>query len=224
MKKVTISALSALLLVGQMSANAATTLFDNLGSAWLGDFNPGTDTTRRVAQSFNSGAVADTLTSVTLNLHQAGSGSGTFFVSLYSKPASGVTGPGSFIASIVGPSMAIGSLGTAQGSTWVSSALTIAMTPNTDYFIVAGEQSAGSGLLWGISSVTYPDYTSVYSQTFNSGVAWSSFGDQPLRMQVQGDLSVVPEPAGYMAASLLALFGIGHFARGYLRRKTDAKA
>jgi hypothetical protein len=41
---------------------------------------------------------------------------------------------------------------------------------------------------------------------------------------IVGQVSAVPEPAGYMAASLLALFGLGHFGRGYLRRKTNVQA
>jgi hypothetical protein len=179
----------------------ASILFDNTSDGFAGNSSPVFSPSVESAQSFSSGGSAISQMTLELNLYQNGSSSGTFFVGLYDNTGS-AGAPGNFIATLAS-GQSIASLGTSQNNLWTSSLLTVNQPAGTYDIVVGLESGSSSGLNWGYESSDLTQGTAY--QSFNG--AWLTVSDVNQRMQV----SSVPEPAGYVAASFLVLFCIGHF-------------
>lgn len=211
MKKFKLLTFTATLLLSQMVGYATVTdLANNLGATWGADASfSGTD--QWLAQKFNSANPDSTITlsSITLNLHQTGSGSGTFFVRLYSSSGGA---PGSSLFSLAS-GQSIAGLLTGQGDNWTLGSLSVNLNPSTDYFIVVGQEATSSGLLWG------RDTSGSIGQRFvGNDTSWNSLANSS-RMQVQADVTPVPEPAGWVAGGLAAAFAFGQTGWRFIRRR-----
>jgi hypothetical protein len=179
--------------------DSTTTTPDNYGNVeadgWFG-------------QSFSMGSSSATLSSVVLSMtaDNAVVPTGNFFVSLYDATGAGST-PGASLLTLSGSA----NPATAGDYTYTGSLL---LAANTTYYVVAGV-SSGSGVYEWAAHSSEDNGTIGYSDSFNSGVTWNSdntppgtvFTDATFNMQINGNISSVPEPAewGLISCALLGL-------------------
>ena len=192
-------------------------IFDNLSTPNENGFYVTGE--RTVATGFVVGGARQTLTSVVLGLYR-GSGGG-FQVALYG--GSDGNSPGSLIASLTGaadPSVA--------GSYTYTPGSTTTLEANTTYYIVA---SAASGAAYAWSQGQFDLGLYFYYQNpgtsgsfadpksfIKNGGGWNRY-DFASSMQVNGELSPVPEPTEWAAASV-AMLGLVYVAK---RRLVSAR-
>ncbi len=164
------------------------------------------------AQSFNSGNYS-WLTEVALKIHRDAPSSGTFFVKLYDASSPGV--PGRMLAGgalVSGHS--ISSLEMSDLNYWSISNLLVAVTPNTEYFIVVGANgNDAAGLQWSFSTTSQPD--SSFNQSADYGTTWDPADfTLPQQMRVAGIINSAPTLAALpdLQVSELALLSITNSA------------
>ncbi len=169
------------------SARADTIIFDNLSTQNAG-FNT-VSTTTYSAQRFNTDAINLRLTSATLNLSVAGTG--TFFLRLYSDSAGQ---PGTSLATLFS--------GTTAGPSGniLFGGLNQLLLANTNYWLVLGLNSGSTlSLGWGVAnsgSGTGSGFQTFSGVTSNQGSTWSVTTAAPRQTQITA--TTVPEPSTTM--------------------------
>jgi len=181
------------------SARADVILYDNLGNGAQG-YRSVTVLTWE-AQRFNSASNTLALTSATLNLDSESGGSGTFFLQLDTDAAGQ---PGTALATLfTGPDPFTGPF--PQSGNILFGGLNQPVVPNTNYWLVLGENSGASfDLRWGSTSNltgTGSGFQTTNATTNNQGGTWSVSSTTSHVMQLTA--TAAPEPSSL----LLGLFG-----------------
>lgn len=152
-------------------------------------------------QSFTVGSSSATLTSVVLAMTADNqvNASGNFFVSVYDATGAGST-PGTSLLALSGSA----NPATAGDYTYTGSLL---LAANTTYYIVAGV-SSGSGLYEWAAHSSEDAGTIGLANYLGIPPAWTlTDTTDTFNMQLNGDISAVPEPAqwGFISCALLGL-------------------
>ncbi len=158
-----------------------------------------------IGQSFTVGGSSATLSSVVLSMAADNTihRSGNFFVSLYDATGAG-SSPGATLLALSGSV----NPATAGDYTYTGSYM---LAANTTYYIVAGV--SGNGAYEWAAHDSQDAGTIGYSDSSDGGITWNSdnsgavFTGETLNMQINGDISAVPEPAewGLISCALLGL-------------------
>jgi len=194
----------------------ATLIFDNLG----------TPTTSSPAtsgiwwgQSFLVGADNYALTSVVMNMALANNSSGNFFVRIYGADGAG-NAPGTILATLSGNA----NPSTAANYTYTPAA-TVDLSANTSYYVVAGVNGGFGSYRWnsGTGGIETGSAPNGYFNSINQGGAWNGPStDRTFNMQVNAELTPIPEPVNVALGIFGALFGGMQSFRWWNARKAKA--
>ena len=199
------TAASALLLTLGFGHLNAAVIFDNLGTsesyaspmAYGSEYEDSMRSSE--AQGFMTGASATTLSSLVLRLNGQNDGSGRLRVSLYSGTQSG---PDSLLANL-----SYETIPGATGNYTFTPAFGLTLAANTPYWVVAAIDTTGlSGNYnyqdwWYMMTSGNPSVGTALGRCQNPGDGWKGPWSETLIMQVNADLSAVPEPSEWAAMS-----------------------
>lgn len=187
-------------------------IFDNLNNLSSGAYTAHTSLWQ--AQKFKTGNQLYSLSSVTLSLRRE-FGTGAAIVQIYSNTGSNV--PGSSLYTLTSPGSYSGTL---APTTFTATAPGFNLAANSDYWVVLKSAAGDSAFSWSWTEDTNgtgSGFTSVWSETSDSGVTWPAGGDlEPYQMLVT--VQPVPEPSSFMLAGLCVMV-VGFAAK---RRKKSA--
>ena len=194
MKK-TIMLLTASLGLAAAPGAWAAVIFDTTTTPSPAGVSVGGSGQRRQAQSFRTGSTGSQLSSVLLGIGAGGVSGGGFSVSLYDAIGTSPYNPAfSALYTLSGEANPFA----AGNYTYTGS---YALDANTDYWIVF---ASTSGTYYNLKSTSAPSVgTSPYGSASRFLTTWQVYGaGNYLDMQVNADLSAVPEPSEWAAMSL----------------------
>ena len=194
--------LAGLVMLGSLASTAqGAVLYDNLPPIAPNQNSYGLTDQDLVAQRFTTGGNNATLLSVALFIERE-SGSGTPIVQIWS--GSSTLPNGSLLESLTLSGSISGSL---APTAFTSSGLAVAN--GADYWVVMQGVSE-SVFNWGFTdqnSGSGDGFKSGNATSNDAGANWLDYSTAPFQMQVQADLSPVPEPSEWAAISF-GLLGI----------------
>ncbi len=156
------------------------------------------------ADSFVVGPHNYQLTSVVLSMSATTHDSGNFFVQLWDATGTG-NRPGNLIQTLSGNAKP-------AAETTYSYAGSVSLAANTAYFVVLGVSSGPAEYFWNAAFVSNPNSIG-YSMSTNGGASWDPLITAATGyMQINADLSPVPEPSEWAAVSV-AMLGLVYVAK-----------
>jgi hypothetical protein len=171
--------------------------------------------------TFSSGVPSYTLTSVTMDISAFTNFSSEFPFALYSN--SGTNTPGSLLSTLTLTLSTPAAFADSTDTFTPDSAVTL--SANSSYWVVGRTTADGTdSISWQRTSVTNPAGTGITGASFGPGLSshdlgssWGGIGNE-LSLQVNGQLSVAPEPSTWA----MLLGGLGLLAFGRARRRRSA--
>jgi len=194
--------LAGLVVLGSLASTAqGAVLYDNLPPIAPNEHSYGLTDQDLVAQRFTTGGKDATLLSVALFIERE-SGSGTPIVQIWS--GSSTLPNGSLLELLTFSGSMSGLL---APTPFTSSGL--ALASGVDYWVVM-QGVSGSVFNWGFTDQNTGNgdgFKSGNATSNDAGANWLDYSTGPFQMQVQADLSPVPEPSEWAAISF-GLLGI----------------
>ena len=184
------------------ASSRAAAIFDTLGTT--PDVQAQLKTDSYYADSFVVGAHNYQLTSVVLGLHETTHTGGNLFVQLWDATGTG-NRPGSLVTTLSGEANPA-----ATGDyTYTGSA---SLAANTAYFVVVGVSSGSAQYFWDAAFTSNPNSLG-YTLSTDGGSTWAALSSVGTgNMQINADLSPVPEPTEWAAISV-AMLGVVYVAK-----------